>query len=176
MSGHGRRSAGGLRSWTMAVLLERRARDSGGCLEKSATRRRSIRRTIFGREEKSPFEPFQRAKKARDGRTDTPTPRPLRTFVTGNSNHANHTNHSNHTVLTRRLQDYLRWRDGNARHPDVLAAQRRERARIGSERRQRWGHPRPGETAWPTRRRYAVVTWPLGCAVVSGRRNRGLSD
>jgi len=49
----------------------------------------------------------------------------------------------NHTVLARRLQDYLRWRNANARHPDVLAAQRRERARVRSERQQRWGRPRP---------------------------------
>ena len=42
-------------------------------------------------------------------------------------------NHPNHTVLARKLQDYLRWRNANARHPDVLAAQRRERARIRSE-------------------------------------------
>jgi hypothetical protein len=35
----------------------------------------------------------------------------------------------------------LRWRNANARHPDVLAAQRRERARVRSERRQRWGRP-----------------------------------
>jgi transposase len=34
-------------------------------------------------------------------------------------------------------------RNANARHPDVLAAQRRERARIRSERQQRWGRPRP---------------------------------
>ena len=31
----------------------------------------------------------------------------------------------------------------HARHPDVLAAQRRERARIRSERQQRWGRPKP---------------------------------
>src|SRR3954449_552170 len=61
---------------------------------------------------------------------------PLRTFTMGASNHPNH------TVLARRLQDYLRWRNANARHPDVLAAQRRERARIRSERQQRWGRPR----------------------------------
>ena len=61
---------------------------------------------------------------------------PLRTFVMGGSDHPNH------TVLTRRLQDYLRWRNANARHPDVLAAQRRERARIRSERQQRWGRPK----------------------------------
>jgi len=58
---------------------------------------------------------------------------PLRTFVMGNSDHPHH------AALTRRLQAYLRWRDANARHPDVLAAQRRERARIRSQRQQRWG-------------------------------------
>jgi transposase len=62
---------------------------------------------------------------------------PLRAFVMGGSNHPNH------TVLARRLQDYLRWRNANARHPDVLAAQRRERAKVRSERQQRWGRPRP---------------------------------
>src|SRR4051812_39341270 len=60
---------------------------------------------------------------------------PLRTFVMGASNHPNH------TVLALKLQDYLRWRNANARHPDVLAAQRRERARVRSERQQRWGRP-----------------------------------
>nr|WP_245564651.1 IS630 family transposase [Streptosporangium roseum] len=62
---------------------------------------------------------------------------PLRTFVTASSNHPNR------TVQTRERHAYLRWRNANARHPDVLAAQRRERARIRSERRQRWGRPRP---------------------------------
>ena len=61
---------------------------------------------------------------------------PLRTFVMGGSDHPNH------TILGRRLQDYLRWRNANARHPDILAAQRRERARIRSERQQRWGRPK----------------------------------
>jgi transposase len=61
---------------------------------------------------------------------------PLRTFVMGGSDHPNH------TVLARRLQEYLAWRNANARHPDILAAQRRERARIRSERQQRWGRPR----------------------------------
>jgi len=42
-------------------------------------------------------------------------------------------------VLARKLQDYLRWRNANARHPDVLAAQRRERARVRGERQ--WGRP-----------------------------------
>ena len=62
---------------------------------------------------------------------------PLRTFVIGTSDHPNH------TALARKLQGYLRWRNAHARHPDVLAAQRRERARIRSERQQRWGRPKP---------------------------------
>ena len=61
---------------------------------------------------------------------------PLRTFTMGA------TNHPNHPALARRIQDYLRWRNAHARHPDVLAAQRRERARVRSERQQRWGRPK----------------------------------
>jgi DDE superfamily endonuclease len=61
---------------------------------------------------------------------------PTRTFAMGSSDHPNH------AVLARRRQAYLAWRNANARHPDVLAAQRRERARIRSERQQRWGHPK----------------------------------
>ena len=61
---------------------------------------------------------------------------PIRAFVMGCSDYRNH------TVLARRMQDYLRWRNANARHPDILAAQRRERARIRSERQQRWGRPK----------------------------------
>jgi transposase len=60
---------------------------------------------------------------------------PLRTFVIAGSNH------TNHAALARGLHGYLRWRNANARHPDVLAAQRRERARIRSERQRRWGRP-----------------------------------
>ena len=66
---------------------------------------------------------------------------PLRTFTMAGSNPANH------PALTRDLQAYLRWRNANARHPDVLAAQRRERARIRSERQQRWGRPAPARAA-----------------------------
>ncbi len=62
---------------------------------------------------------------------------PLRTFVLAGSDHPNH------AVLARQIHAYLAWRNANARHPDVLAAQRRERARIRSERQQRWGRPRP---------------------------------
>ena len=60
---------------------------------------------------------------------------PLREFVLNNSHHPNH------VVLTRRLHAYLRWRNANARAPELLAAQRRERARIRAEKGRRWGRP-----------------------------------
>ncbi|MER7930736.1 IS630 family transposase [Streptomyces sp. NPDC096057] len=65
---------------------------------------------------------------------------PLRQFTIANSHH------SNHTVQTRALHAYLRWRDANARHRDVLAAEHKERARVCSEKGIRWGG-RPLETA-----------------------------
>lgn len=58
---------------------------------------------------------------------------PLRQFTIANSNHLNH------PVQTRSLHAYLRWRKANARHRDVLAAERKERARIRSERGVRRG-------------------------------------
>jgi transposase len=61
---------------------------------------------------------------------------PIRTFVLGGSDHPSH------AVLARKMQAYLRWRNANARHPDILAAQRRERARVRSQRQQRWGRPK----------------------------------
>jgi hypothetical protein len=65
---------------------------------------------------------------------------PLRQFTIANSNHPNH------TVQTRTLHAYLRWRNANARHPAVLAAERKERTRIRSEKGIRWGG-RPKATA-----------------------------
>jgi hypothetical protein len=61
---------------------------------------------------------------------------PLRSFVIAGSNHPNH------VALTRALHAHLRWHNAHARHPDVLAAERRERARVRSERHRRWGQPR----------------------------------
>ncbi|MFH9299487.1 IS630 family transposase [Streptomyces sp. NPDC017520] len=58
---------------------------------------------------------------------------PLRQFTLANSHQPNH------AVQTWALHAYLRWRNQNARHPDILAAQRRERARVRSERGLRWG-------------------------------------
>ncbi|WP_083917999.1 hypothetical protein [Nocardiopsis xinjiangensis] len=57
------------------------------------------------------------------------------------------------TVLTREKglrvvegKTAVRWRNANARDPHVLAAQRRERARVRSEKGVRWGG-RPLPTA-----------------------------
>lgn len=58
---------------------------------------------------------------------------PLRQFTIANSNHPNH------TVQTRALHACLRWRNAKFRHRDVLAVERRERARIRSEKGIRWG-------------------------------------
>lgn len=45
-------------------------------------------------------------------------------------------------MQTRALHAYPRWRNTNTRHPEILAAQRREQARIRSEKGNRWnGHP-----------------------------------
>ncbi|KPI20294.1 hypothetical protein OK006_9520 [Actinobacteria bacterium OK006] len=65
---------------------------------------------------------------------------PLRQFTLANSHHRSH------PAQTQALHRYLRWRNANARHPDVLAAQRKERARIRSEKCIRWGG-RPLNTA-----------------------------
>jgi hypothetical protein len=62
---------------------------------------------------------------------------PVRAFVMGGSDHRNH------PALARKLEACLRWRNAHARHPGVLAAQCRERARLRSERQQRWGRPKP---------------------------------
>ncbi len=65
---------------------------------------------------------------------------PLRQFTIA------HSNRPHHTVQIRALHAYLRWRNANARHRDILAAEREERARIRSEKGIRWGG-RPLTTA-----------------------------
>ena len=61
---------------------------------------------------------------------------PLREFVLNNSNHANH------VVLTRKLHEYLRWRNAHRRDREVLALERKERARVRAEQQRKWGRPR----------------------------------
>ena len=53
----------------------------------------------------------------------------------------NNSDHPSHLVVAKKIHAYLRWRNANEKHPDVLAAQRKERARIRSERQRRWGRP-----------------------------------
>ena len=62
---------------------------------------------------------------------------PLREFVLNNSDPVNH------TMLTRRIHAYLRWRNANARDPEVLRLQRKRRAEIRAEKQRRWGRPAP---------------------------------
>ncbi|MDH4076792.1 MAG: GNAT family N-acetyltransferase [Acidimicrobiia bacterium] len=50
--------------------------------------------------------------------------------------------YTSHTGLTRRVHAYLRWRNDNARAPEVLAALRKRRAEIRAEQQRRWGRPR----------------------------------
>ena len=75
---------------------------------------------------------------------------PLRHFTIAGSNHPNH------TVATRALHAYLRWRNANARHPDVLAAQRRERHH-GWGQRVPHAADQPGQPMWT---RHEVATRP----------------
>ena len=51
-----------------------------------------------------------------------------------------------HTVQARALHAYLRRRNANARHRDVLAAERKERAHTRSGKGTHWGG-RPRKTA-----------------------------
>jgi hypothetical protein len=55
----------------------------------------------------------------------------LRSLVVAGSDHPND------AALARHLHAHQRWRNANARHPVVLAAQRRERAKVRSERHRR---------------------------------------
>nr|WP_198287064.1 hypothetical protein [Frankia sp. QA3] len=90
---------------------------------------------------------------------------PLRTFGMGNSDHPNH------PTLARKLQAYLRRRIANSRHPTVLQAQRRERARARAERQQRWGRPRTQAAhAGATQGRWRVAGQQVGEVALAQRR------
>lgn len=66
---------------------------------------------------------------------------PLRQFTMA------HSHRSHHAEQTRDLHAYLTWRNAHSRHPDVIAAQRRERARVRSEKGLRWGGRARGDLA-----------------------------
>jgi hypothetical protein len=71
--------------------------------------------------------------------TSQPDPQfgPLRTSVMSNSDYRNH------PALAASCRPTCAGATPKARYPDMLAAQRRERACIRSERQQRWGRPKP---------------------------------
>ena len=89
---------------------------------------------------------------------------PLRMFTMANSDYPNH------IVLARDLHAYLRWRNANARHPDVLAAQRRERARVRSEHHRRWGRPQPDPLETAGHGILCLLARPLTCTFVTQQR------
>ena len=62
---------------------------------------------------------------------------PLREFVLANSYPRSH------RALSRALHKHCRWRNENARHPAILEAERKERARVRSESGRRWGQRQP---------------------------------
>ena len=61
---------------------------------------------------------------------------PLREFVINNSDY------ENHAALARAIRSHLRWRNSHKRDPRILAAERKERARVRSDAKRRWGYPR----------------------------------
>lgn len=82
---------------------------------------------------------------------------PLRQFTIANSDHPSQ------TVQARALHACLRWPNADARHRDVLAAERGERARIRSEKGIRWGgRLLTAAVARTTRRTPAVRTLSSG--------------
>ena len=58
-----------------------------------------------------------------------------------------HSHRADHAEQTRDLQAYLTWRNAHNRHPDVLAAARRERARVRAARKDCAGEDTPGATS-----------------------------
>ena len=92
---------------------------------------------------------------------------PLRTFTISGSNYRNH------TVLAKAMQDYLRWRNKNARHPDVLAAQRRERAASAVNTNAAGDDPKPRGSPpcpRPLDHRHRQGMWPTRTSVVVANR------
>ena len=62
---------------------------------------------------------------------------PLRQFVLANSDYPDH------PALARAIRSYLRWRNAHTRDPELLALERKHRARLRGEAQRRWGHAKP---------------------------------
>jgi len=61
---------------------------------------------------------------------------PLRQFTIANSDHVNH------VALADAIRRYIRWRNANTTDPELLALERKHRARLRGEAQRRWGTPR----------------------------------
>lgn len=61
---------------------------------------------------------------------------PLRQFAIANSDHVNH------VALADAIRRYIRWRNANTTDPELLALERRHRAKLRGEAQRRWGMPR----------------------------------
>ncbi|MGD0983781.1 MAG: IS630 family transposase [Acidimicrobiales bacterium] len=62
---------------------------------------------------------------------------PLREFALNNSDHPNH------LVLAKAIRDYIRWRNANTKDPELLASERKHRAKLRGEAQRQWGRARP---------------------------------
>lgn len=61
---------------------------------------------------------------------------PLREFTIANSDH------QSHAELAKAIRAYIRWRNAHTRDPEILALERKHRARLRGEAQRRWGRPR----------------------------------
>jgi transposase len=61
---------------------------------------------------------------------------PLREFTIANSDH------QSHAELAKAIRDYIRWRNAHTRDPELLALERKHRARLRGEAQRRWGQPK----------------------------------
>jgi hypothetical protein len=61
---------------------------------------------------------------------------PLRQFTIANSDHLNH------VALAGAIRRYVRWRNANTTDPELLALERKHRAKLRGEAQRRWGMPR----------------------------------
>ena len=61
---------------------------------------------------------------------------PLRQFTIANSDYADH------AELAKAIRDYIRWRNANTTDPEILALERKHRAKLRGKAQRRWGQPR----------------------------------